>query len=129
MNDGNHEEEIREAFDVFDRENNGFVTHADLKFVMGQLGEKLTDEEVNEMLKEADVREKGHITWNGKFLSHILDWKNQVTFLVIKYEIGLSLFHKFHIKWHKVEGYYDLTFSAKNCNMWSYLFLGHDVLH
>ena len=73
MNDGNHEEEIREAFDVFDRENNGFVTHADLKFVMGQLGEKLTDEEVNEMLKEADVREKGHITWNGKFLSHILD--------------------------------------------------------
>ena len=66
MNDGDHEEEIREAFDVFDREKNGVVTHADLKFVMAQLGEKLTDEEVSEMLKEADSGDRGHITWKGE---------------------------------------------------------------
>ena len=66
MNDGDHHEEIREAFNVFDRENNGVVTHADLKHVMGQLGEKLTDEEVSEMLKEADTKERGYITWDGK---------------------------------------------------------------
>ena len=65
MNDGDHEEEIREAFDVFDREKNGVITHADLKFVMSQLGEKLTDEEVTEMLKEADSSERGHLNWAG----------------------------------------------------------------
>ena len=67
MNDGDHEEEIREAFDVFDREKNGVITHADLKFVMSQLGEKLTDEEVTEMLKEADSSERGHLNWAGRY--------------------------------------------------------------
>ncbi|KAL4237816.1 hypothetical protein ACF0H5_002528 [Mactra antiquata] len=64
LNDVDHEAEMKEAFEIFDRENNGFITHADLKFVMCQLGEKLTDEEVSEMLKEADVSERGKITWN-----------------------------------------------------------------
>ena len=38
------------------------MTRADLKHVMNQLREKLTDEEVSEMLKEADTKEKGPIT-------------------------------------------------------------------
>jgi hypothetical protein len=31
MNDVDHEAEIKEAFEIFDREGSGFVTHADLK--------------------------------------------------------------------------------------------------
>ena len=65
MNEGDHETEIREAFEIFDRESNGFITHADLKAVMAQLGEKLTDEEVTEMLREADTRHGGKMTWEG----------------------------------------------------------------
>jgi Ca2+-binding EF-hand superfamily protein len=53
--DADHEEELREAFKVFDKDGNGFVSAAELKHVMTNLGEKLTDEEVDEMIREADV--------------------------------------------------------------------------
>ena len=51
------EEEIREAFRVFDKDGRGFISGGDLSHVMTNLGEKLTDEEVNEMIREADLNE------------------------------------------------------------------------
>ncbi|KAK0048204.1 Calmodulin [Biomphalaria pfeifferi] len=54
MKDTDSEVEIREAFRVFDKEGNGFFKAAEFRHVMTNLGEKLTDEEVNEMIKEAD---------------------------------------------------------------------------
>merc|ERR1712232_368505 len=53
MKDTDTEEELVEAFKVFDREGNGFITAAEMKHVMTNLGEKLTDEEVDEMVREA----------------------------------------------------------------------------
>merc|ERR1711865_641239 len=47
--------ELIEAFKVFDRDGNGFISAAELRHVMTNLGEKLTDEEVDEMIREADV--------------------------------------------------------------------------
>jgi len=35
------------------------------QYVMLQLGEKLTDEEVNEMMREADTDDRGKLSWNG----------------------------------------------------------------
>lgn len=46
MKDTDSEEEIREAFRVFDKDGNGFISAAELRHVMTNLGEKLTDEEV-----------------------------------------------------------------------------------
>ncbi|XP_009704721.1 PREDICTED: calmodulin, striated muscle, partial [Cariama cristata] len=54
MRDTDSEEEIREAFRVFDKDGNGYISAAELRHVMTNLGEKLTDEEVDEMIKEAD---------------------------------------------------------------------------
>lgn len=50
----NAEEDIREAFKVFDQDGNGFITAEELRNVMTNLGERLTDEEVKEMIREAD---------------------------------------------------------------------------
>src|SRR3954452_9387904 len=50
MKDHDSEEEIKEAFKVFDKDGNGFISAAELRHVMTNLGEKLTDEEVDEMV-------------------------------------------------------------------------------
>jgi calmodulin len=47
MKDTDSEEEILEAFKVFDKDGNGFISAAELRHIMTNLGEKLTDEEVH----------------------------------------------------------------------------------
>ena len=56
MQDTDTEEEIREAFKVFDKDGNGFISAAELRHVMTNLGEKLTDEEVDEVCVAAADR-------------------------------------------------------------------------
>ena len=45
IHDNDIEEEIREAFRVFDREGHGFIPVPDLTHVLQTLGEKLSSEE------------------------------------------------------------------------------------
>ena len=45
IHDNEIEEDIREAFRVFDREGHGFITVPDLTHVLQTLGEKLSPEE------------------------------------------------------------------------------------
>ena len=63
MKDTDSEEEILEAFKVFDKDGNGFISAAELRHIMTNLGEKLTDEEVDEMIREADVDGDGQINY------------------------------------------------------------------
>lgn len=72
MKDTDSEEEIREAFRVFDKDGNGFISAAELRHVMTSLGEKLTDEEVDEMIREADIDGDGQVNYEG-----------QISFLII----------------------------------------------
>ena len=67
MKDTDSEEEIREAFKVFDRDNNGFISAAELRHVMTSIGEKLTDDEVDEMIREADQDGDGRIDCKLQF--------------------------------------------------------------
>lgn len=68
MKDTDSEEEIREAFRVFDKDGNGFISAAELRHVMTNLGEKLTDEEVDEMIREADIDGDGQVNYEGNNL-------------------------------------------------------------
>lgn len=56
-------EEIKEAFRVFDKESKGYISAAELRNVMTNLAEKLTDEEVDEMIREADIDGDGQINY------------------------------------------------------------------
>ncbi|OBZ77692.1 Myosin regulatory light chain cdc4, partial [Grifola frondosa] len=51
---GTPEEFIR-GFQVFDKEGNGFIGAGELRYVLTQLGEKMTDEEVDELLKGVQI--------------------------------------------------------------------------
>ena len=42
---------------------------AELRHVMTNLGEKLTDEEVDEMIREADIDGDGQVNYDGMFLT------------------------------------------------------------
>ena len=55
-----------EAFKVFDRDGNGFISKAELHYVMTNLGERLTDKEADEMIREADVDGDRHINYEGE---------------------------------------------------------------
>ncbi|XP_075183887.1 neo-calmodulin-like [Anomaloglossus baeobatrachus] len=57
------EEDIKAAFHVFDKDENGFISAAELRHVMIHMGESLTDEEVDEMIREADINEDGQINY------------------------------------------------------------------
>ena len=59
------EDEIREAFRVFDKDGNGYISAAELRHVMTSLGEKLTEEEVEEMIIEADTDGDGQLNYEG----------------------------------------------------------------
>jgi len=49
------EQEHKEAFQAFDIDGSQGITAAELKHVMKNLGEKMTDEEVDEMIREGDI--------------------------------------------------------------------------
>jgi calmodulin len=63
MLDKDTDEELREAFKVFDKDGNGFISASELRSVMASLGEKLTDEEVEEMMREADADGDGQVNF------------------------------------------------------------------
>ncbi|KAF8652894.1 hypothetical protein AX16_004082 [Volvariella volvacea WC 439] len=58
------EDELKQAFKVFDKDGNGKISRQELKEVMLSLGEKLTEEEINEMIREADDDGNGEIEYN-----------------------------------------------------------------
>lgn len=64
MRDPDSEEELREAFKVFDKDGNGYISASELKQVMASLGEKLTTDELNEMMLEADLNGDGQISFD-----------------------------------------------------------------
>ncbi|KAF1860631.1 hypothetical protein Lal_00021676 [Lupinus albus] len=58
------EEELNEAFQVFDKDQNGYISASELRHVMMNLGEKLSDEEVEQMIKEADLDGDGQVNYD-----------------------------------------------------------------
>ena len=50
-------------FRVFDDDGNGFISVSELRQVMTNLGERLTDEEVDQMIREADIDGDGLVNY------------------------------------------------------------------
>ncbi|EKG14522.1 Calcium-binding EF-hand [Macrophomina phaseolina MS6] len=58
------EQEIREIFNVFDRDGSGTINSSELRHVMKAIGENLTDQEIDDLIKEADVDGNGTIDYD-----------------------------------------------------------------
>ena len=58
------EEEVINAFRVFDKEGNGLINTEELKHIMmTTIGDKMTEDEAEEMIREADIDEEGVINY------------------------------------------------------------------
>ncbi len=53
------------AFEVFDSTKRGIISASELRYLMTHLGERLSEEEVNEMIREADVDGTGQIDYRS----------------------------------------------------------------
>ncbi|KAM0750811.1 myosin regulatory light chain cdc4 [Meredithblackwellia eburnea MCA 4105] len=59
------------GFQVFDKEGKGLIGQGELKYVLTTLGEKLSEDEVNELLKGVKVEADGNINYVA-FVKQIL---------------------------------------------------------
>ena len=60
------EEEVKIAFDFFDLDGNGYISMMELKQVASELGEELTESEIDEMIREADADGDGQVDYHGR---------------------------------------------------------------
>ncbi|KAK7345922.1 hypothetical protein VNO77_16538 [Canavalia gladiata] len=67
------EEDLREAFKVFDKDQNGYISASELRHVMINLGEKVSGEEVEQMIKEVDLDGDGLVNYD-EFVKMMIYW-------------------------------------------------------
>ena len=56
-------DEVVGAFQVFDKNNNGVLSIREFKHILTDLGNKFSEEEVEEMFKEVDLDRDGNISY------------------------------------------------------------------
>ncbi|XP_073123802.1 uncharacterized protein [Henckelia pumila] len=69
--DANHDD-LREAFNAFDKDQDGYISPDELGHVMICLGERMTAEELEEMIKEVDLDGDGQVNYQ-EFVKIIYD--------------------------------------------------------
>ena len=55
------EAELLEAYELFDTENNGYINISEFRHIMTNLGEKLSVDEIDNIIKELDPTNQGKI--------------------------------------------------------------------
>ena len=68
-NDVETDDDLLEAFRVFDRDGDGHISTTELRMVMLNIGEKMSEEEVENMIKEADEDGDGQVNYDGRYFS------------------------------------------------------------
>jgi calmodulin len=64
MRDYDNEQDLRDAWKVFDKDSAGFILAAELKHVLTKIGETLSPEEMDDLLREADPDKDGKIVYD-----------------------------------------------------------------
>ena len=55
------EDELKDSFALFDKDNSGKISSAELKKALTTWGEKLSDDQVNEFIEDADTNGDGEL--------------------------------------------------------------------
>lgn len=60
-------QELREAFRLYDKEGNGYITTDVFKEILHELDDKLTSEELDLMIEEIDADGSGTLDFDGLY--------------------------------------------------------------
>ena len=63
MKENDDEDEIKEAFGVFDRDGDGYITKEELKEVLRLIDEDVPEKEIDDMIDEADADGDGKVNY------------------------------------------------------------------
>jgi calmodulin len=67
------EDAVIRAFRTFDKDKNGYLDCREFRYILTRLGDRFTDQEVDEIFKEADLNHDGKIQYE-EFVNL---WKNK----------------------------------------------------
>ncbi|RMX40563.1 hypothetical protein pdam_00016573 [Pocillopora damicornis] len=70
MGEHTFEDDLRDAFQLFDTDCNGYISKRELTFVLTSLGEQITDAAVENMIKEVDLDGDGRVNYEGNTLGY-----------------------------------------------------------
>lgn len=59
------ERELQQSFKVFDANGDGFINASELRQVMSTIGEKMTEKDINDIMKQWDRDGDGKIDYKG----------------------------------------------------------------
>ncbi len=68
LRDKNSREEIYKVFKLFDEDNTGRISFKNLRKIAAEVGEAISDEELHEMIGEADRTGDGLITFEDLYI-------------------------------------------------------------
>ena len=71
---------VKEGFQSFDKDGDGFICHSDFKMALAKMGEQLTDEEVAEAIGEVDTDGDGRISFEEWAVSMISSEDGQISY-------------------------------------------------
>ena len=82
--------EVREAFELFDKDHSGFINSKELGMVMRSLGQNPTEQELMDMINEVD--EDGENVWSIASSSHIdvLSSRNKRILYIVLYSFKMN---------------------------------------
>ena len=63
MGDSKRKSKHMDAFRVFDQNGDGFISKTELRRVMSKIGQKVTDEEIDDMIKSVDMNDDGKVNY------------------------------------------------------------------
>ncbi|VEN40403.1 unnamed protein product [Callosobruchus maculatus] len=94
------QQELKEAFRLYDKEGNGYITTSTLKEILKELDDKLTSDELDMMIQEIDTDGSGTVDFDALTLSTSVRHKRDY---LIRTGGGSS--HRLNIS-HKMLGYF-----------------------
>lgn len=60
-------EELTNAFSIFDHDGSGYINAAEFRHMMTTMGEKLTDEQMDEMMKQFEADGEGKVLFKSQY--------------------------------------------------------------